>query len=101
MNRPVSASALGVPEDSVRDLDSVTAQLTRLIDTSPELRRRFAELYALGASPFSALFDRQNVGSIGSHLLLDRPARHEFRGPAGEQLSVLNLATSGYLDLGS
>jgi 7-keto-8-aminopelargonate synthetase-like enzyme len=98
MNRTRSATALEVLE---RELDSGASELARLIDTSPEHRKRYAELYALGASPFSALFDRQNVGSIGSHVFLDRPARQEFRGPAGEPLPVLNLATSGYLDLGS
>ena len=99
MNDTGIASAVVILERVARELYGDDTGLARLIDSSPELRRRFGDLYMLGASSFGMLFDRQNVGSIGSHVVLGRPARHEFNAAADERRPILNLATSGYLDL--
>jgi glycine C-acetyltransferase len=76
-------------------------ELKAIVESSPRLVRHFAELRALGGSPFAALFDRQNLGSLGPRILLGPPARSEFNDVPDPSAAVLNLATSGYLDLGS
>jgi glycine C-acetyltransferase len=88
-------------DKTVRDLYGREFALPRLIVSSPQLQKRFANLYLLGASSFNTLFDRQNAGSVGPRIVLGPPARREFSEVADQRVPVINLATSGYLDLGS
>ncbi len=74
---------------------------TTIKSSSQNLEKRFDLFNALGASSFSVLFDRRNTGAVGRRLVLGPPARREFNAVPDERHSVLNMATSGYLDLGN
>jgi len=77
------------------------AEPHRLIKSSPRLLNAVKNLVALGASPFGGIYDRQNLGAIGDRETLGPPGRAEFNDVADPQLSVINLAAYGYLDLGN
>jgi 8-amino-7-oxononanoate synthase len=96
-----TASRLGTErEAALRTLHGSGFTLPDLIASSPGLGRQLASLLTLGESSFSSLFDRQNAGPAGHRIVLGPPARPEFNQVADAAVSVLNLATSGYLDLG-
>jgi len=88
-------------EAGLRTLYGSDFTLPGLIASSPGLSKQFSSLFVLGSSPFALLFDRQNVGPIGDRIVLGPPARQEFNEVADRAVPVLNLATSGYLGLGS
>src|SRR5262249_47879472 len=68
---------------------------------SPRLSAAFADYLALGASPFGALYDRENLGPIGDRIVLGPPGRAEFNNVADPNLPVINLSSYGYLGLGN
>jgi 7-keto-8-aminopelargonate synthetase-like enzyme len=72
-----------------------------LVKSSPRLLNTITNLVTLGASPFSAIYDRQNLGAIGERTTLGPPGRAEFNEVADPRLSVINLAAYGYLGLGN
>jgi 8-amino-7-oxononanoate synthase len=57
-------------------------------------------LHRLGTSIHGALFDRQNLGAATDRIALGPPGRSEFSA-CDTQRDVINLATYGYLGLGS
>jgi glycine C-acetyltransferase len=59
------------------------------------------QLVSLGSSPHGSLFDRQSLGAAKGRLLLGPPGRTEFADVAEGPREVINLATYGYLGLGS
>jgi glycine C-acetyltransferase len=72
-----------------------------LVKSSPRLLEAVTNLVALGASPFAGIYDRQNLGAIGERTVLGPPGRVEFNEVADPSLSVINLASYGYLGLGN
>jgi len=72
-----------------------------IVGASPRLAKVFADLVALGASPFGELYDRQNLGPIGDRITLGPPGRQEFNVVTNAAVPVVNLATHGCLALGN
>jgi 8-amino-7-oxononanoate synthase len=59
------------------------------------------DLFALGSSPHGSLFDRQNLGAADGRIVIGPPGRAEFNAVEQPRREVINLATYGYLGLGS
>jgi len=72
-----------------------------LVKTLPRLLDTVTKLVNLGASRFSAIYDRQNLGAIGERTTLGPPGRAEFNEVPDARLPVINLAAYGYLGLGN
>jgi 8-amino-7-oxononanoate synthase len=75
--------------------------LAPIVARAVQLRTRFADFAAIGASAYSSLFDRPNIGPVGDHAILGPPARNEFASVQDAVVSVIDLASSGYLGLGN
>ncbi len=80
---------------------SGVSSLSPIVSGAKRLKETLDHLFRLGASIHGTLFDRQNLGTATSRILLGPPGRTEFSLFSDAEREVINLATYGYLGLGA